>query len=592
MEDLPDGVSGLATRLEALERRVFALEHPAPMSAAVPNAVVDECVIHERVIHEHVINHAVRDEPMVPAGTSAGRPASGAAGMLSILGRALLGIAGAYLLRALAESDVLPKIAIAAVAIVYALAWLVWATRAKSGELMASTIYSCTSAVILVPMLWELTLRFHVLSEAVIAGVIAFFVIAGSVMSRRRNVVSVAWIANLVGAVLSLALSVATRQMIPFIGVLLLMTLIHEYDQLRGRAMGARIVASLAADLAIWASIFIYAGQQSTRTSYPQLSSGMLIGPAVILFLISGAGVLYSCAFAGKQISVFEIVQVTTAFLLASCAAIWFGPRVNIAVIGVLCLILSGAGYWLVLRRLKENQRNLLVFATWSGALMVAGSAMALPAKVMPPWLGCWAVAAAWAGAKPARLQLQAHALVFLLVAAAGSGMLVWMAGQLAGPEPETAAPLVYFAMACAVVCYALTARAIEPGWRSGATVAAFAALTLGAMIAIAVQGLTALLALEAVPEAHHLAFIRTLAVCLAAVSLAFSGAHWGRAELTKIGYAVLVLLVLKLAVEDLRHGRLTFIAASIFLFAITLIAVPRAAKMKPARRPGVSKPA
>jgi hypothetical protein len=46
--------------------------------------------------------------------------------------------------------------------------------------------------------------------------------------------------------------------------------------------------------------------------------------------------------------------------------------------------------------------------------------------------------------------------------------------------------------------------------------------------------------------------------------------------ELTRIGYAALVLVAAKLIVEDLRLGHLEFTAASIFLFAITLIAVPR----------------
>jgi hypothetical protein len=66
----------------------------------------------------------------------------------------------------------------------------------------------------------------------------------------------------------------------------------------------------------------------------------------------------------------------------------------------------------------------------------------------------------------------------------------------------------------------------------------------------------------------------------LAALALAYSGAHWRRMELTRIGYATLVLAAAKLVLEDLRHGHLEFIAASIFLFAVTLMAVPRLARM------------
>ncbi len=115
-----------------------------------------------------------------------------------------------------------------------------------------------------------------------------------------------------------------------------------------------------------------------------------------------------------------------------------------------------------------------------------------------------------------------------------------------------------------------------------------FAVLATSAVTALVVQGLTGLVALRVIPGAHHMAFIRTLTICMATIGLAFGGAQWGRAELTKIGYAALGLLAVKLALEDLRHGRLAFIAASIFLFAITLIIVPRVGKVSRLRMTSV----
>jgi len=81
-------------------------------------------------------------------------------------------------------------------------------------------------------------------------------------------------------------------------------------------------------------------------------------------------------------------------------------------------------------------------------------------------------------------------------------------------------------------------------------------------------------------PGPQHLAFLRTLTLCAAALALAFSGSHWRRKELTRMGYATLALVAVKLVFEDLRLGHLEFIAASIFLFAVTLIAVPHIARM------------
>ena len=103
-----------------------------------------------------------------------------AGSLFPVLGKAMLGIAGAYLLRAVAESSSLPKTAVAAAGIAYALGWLVWAARTRGGARFASAIYACTSALILAPMLWELTLRFNVLPAAVAAGVLCGFVVAAS----------------------------------------------------------------------------------------------------------------------------------------------------------------------------------------------------------------------------------------------------------------------------------------------------------------------------------------------------------------------------------------------------------------------------
>ena len=89
-------------------------------------------------------------------------------------------------------------------------------------------------------------------------------------------------------------------------------------------------------------------------------------------------------------------------------------------------------------------------------------------------------------------------------------------------------------------------------------------------------------MALWRTPEAHHLAFIRTLTLCAAALALAYGGAHWRRVELTRLGYALLVLVAVKLVLEDLRHGHLEFVAASTFVFALTLFAVPWLARIGP----------
>jgi predicted tellurium resistance membrane protein TerC len=49
---------------------------------------------------------------------------------------------------------------------------------------------------------------------------------------------------------------------------------------------------------------------------------------------------------------------------------------------------------------------------------------------------------------------------------------------------------------------------------------------------------------------------------------------------MTRMAYVALAFVAAKLLFEDLRHGHMEFTAGSIFLFAITLIAVPRLVRM------------
>jgi hypothetical protein len=561
MGDLPDELNRLLARLETLERRVYVLEHPAGASSALPV-----------------------QEPSSSPVAQAGEQLSGSltGGAFSVLGKAMLGIAGAYLLRAVAESSSLPKLAVAAVAIVYAIAWLVWASRVKAGNWLAATTYACTSALILAPMLWELTLRFKVLPAPVTAGVVCGFVIAASALAWKHDLAPMLWVANVTGVAIALSLSIVSHQLTPFIAVLLLMVLICEYGAGRALETGVRVLVALAADVVIWALIYIYSSPQSTRADYPLIGTATLLAPGLALFLILGVSLIYRTVLKKRRITVFETIQTMIAFLLAACSLIYFGPPASATALGMFCVALSGASYaaaFVHFDRAAEG-RNYRVFATWSAALFLAGSLLCLPTLLQAPWLSAAAVAATFAGARLRRLALELHGVVFLLAAATISGLLNHIFGDLGGTHPGAPGFGIYLVSACTVLCYAATKPCQEESWRQQVLSIVFASLAIGAASALLVDGLLGLVALRVIPGAHHLAFIRTFTLCAAAIALAFSGPHWRRMELTRIGYATLALLAVKLVLEDLRNGHLEFIAASIFLFAITLIMVPRVARL------------
>src|ERR1039458_4242619 len=98
-------------------------------------------------------------------------------GMLPVVGRALLGLAGAYLLRALTESGTLTVEAGIGAGIVYALLWLFRAARSPATERLKTAFDSLPAVLILCPLLWEGTIRFHAIGAWTAACVLLAFAI-------------------------------------------------------------------------------------------------------------------------------------------------------------------------------------------------------------------------------------------------------------------------------------------------------------------------------------------------------------------------------------------------------------------------------
>jgi hypothetical protein len=142
-------------------------------------------------------------------------------GTVPVIGKAVLGIAGAYLLRAIAESGSVPKLPVLMVAIVYAALWMVWAVRAHTSSLFASVTYGVTSALILSPLLWEATVRFQTLSSTFTALVLVGFVVLAIALAWERDLQVIPWVATLATVITAVALIIETRDLVPLTAALL-----------------------------------------------------------------------------------------------------------------------------------------------------------------------------------------------------------------------------------------------------------------------------------------------------------------------------------------------------------------------------------
>ncbi len=555
MNDLADAVEHLTQRIEALERRISALEQPSRPQPLPPALTAT-----------------------LPSRTIPRAALSPGGGVLSILGKAMLCIAGAYVLRALAESSAIPHTPVIVVAIAYAFVWLLPATRSRSESWFVSFAWAATSAVILVPMLWELTLRFGLLPDLLTAGILALFVVAASVLAWKHNFQAVSWIADTAASLAALVLAIATHNPAPFIGALLIMLIAGEIAAACGRAAQVRFLVAGAADLALFAAIWIYASPASSRAEYHPVPTALLLALAPSLLFIHAVSATVQTLLQRRAISVFETTQALIALLLSiwTVLVFWSGP--GAALLGGLCLIGSAAGYLLTFLRFDRTHatRNYHVYATGSFVLFFAGCFLSLHSPTLPFCLALFAVAATVLGARASRRTLELHGLLALSAAGTASGLFVWELHAIAGSFPVSPSWILLAVSTAAILGYAALAGSRGERWWPQSLRLVSGLLAVASAASLILWVLVRLTATGNAPAAEHLALIRTLTVCAFALALAWSGARWQNLERVSLAWAAVVFVAFKLVFEDLRHGHLEFTAASIFCFAVTLLLVPR----------------
>ncbi len=579
MNDLSEDIERLHKDLRALEQHLEALDHRLERVESRVGAPDDPAIARWPDPSTNV-------EATVSTLTSAVESSAQAGSLFPVLGKALLGIAGAYVLRAIEESSPVPRLIVAVAGILYAFLWLIGAARVRKEPRVTSSIYAGTAALILAPMLWELTLRFNVLSPAVAAVVVCAFALAAFVLcihapASERALKPVVRVTSFAAAALALALAIASHTLLPFVVVLLLLTAACEFVPGCDRLPDVAALFALAADALIWCLIYVYFAGPAAHEEFPALTRGALLVPGLTIFVVFAVSAGVKTVLRARQITAFDTLQTILAFLLAAVTLADFAQPYGLAILGVACLVLSAAGYatvFTVFARAPEV-RNMNVFAAWSTALLLAGSFLCLPRFASLAVFAAAALASTWLSRQERWASFAFYGMMLLLAASAASGLLTFLADALAGTPGGASAPGVWSIAMCAVMCYAIAPPREVAGWIQTILRLGFAALAAGVVMALFFDGLVALTSLRVIPGAHHLALIRTIVLCAAALALVFGGARWLRRELTWLGYTALVLVAVKLVAEDMRHGHLAYVAASIFLIAFTLIAAPRAAR-------------
>lgn len=499
-------------------------------------------------------------------------------GAVAIVGRAVLGIAGAYLLRAVAESSIVPSSPVLFAAVLYACGWMFWAARAASTNRFASATYAVTSAMILSPLVWESTIRLKVLSPALASVALVAFVSLSLILAWRRELQLIPWIATLSSVFIAVALIIQTNDLVPFTAALLAVALATEANACLGRRLTLRAIPALAADFGVWLLVSILASSEPVPEAYSP-AAPMTITTLCFLLLVIYCGSIAIRSFAFcHRMTVFEIVQAVLACGLASLGVMRATHNAIAPVLGVLFLLFAAVCYWSALSRFsrEDDTRNRRVSTNWAAALLLSGSLLLFPAKLQIPFLCVVATTLTWVYTRWRKLSLGIHASFYLGAAAAVSPLPIYVAGALANTIPTAPDRLMLVVTVTAALCCTVGWNIAEDNrtrrllWAVPAAIVGF----VGA--ALAVAAIVWLAAGRMELAASTLSVIRTIVNCFLSLAFAFLGSRGERIELIWLAYASVAFGTLKLLFEDLRFGNATSLVISLLFYGLILILLPR----------------
>ena len=509
--------------------------------------------------------------------------------LLPILGRGLLGLAGAYLLRALTESGTLtPKTGIG-IGLLYAMLWLVLAARTPSAHKLETAIHSLTSVLVLSPLLWEATLRFHAISTWAAGWLLLAFTLFGLTVSWKKHLLIVATFATLTGLGVSAALLVATHDAVPFTIVFLAIAAAVEVSACLNHWLSERWLAASAADLAVLLATWLVTNERGVPEAWASITHPALLAVQVALLAIYLGSTGFRTLFRGTTFTGFETAQCALAFAISVGGGLRLSsqdPYIAPAM-AVLALVCAAACYgigFLLLDRGGPHGRNFYTYSTFAILLAVAGSRILVSGLAASALWSLLAVAGLWGGGFFGRLTLQVHGAIYLLLGVISSGALGQATGFVMGDTPMASAGqlALWTAILAAAICYALSNRSSVASHPLRLALAGTVGWLAAGIVAGALTGGYHLVFGESASHAYC-ATLRTGVLSAAALLLAWAGSRANKLELSHLIYPAMLLGAYRLVAIDLHQDRNPALFLSLVLYGSALITLPKIRSAKPA---------
>ncbi len=495
---------------------------------------------------------------------------------LAVLGRALLGLAGAYLLRAFTESGTLPHGAGIAAGLIYAIGWMVAAARTPAEERLRTGLHSLTSVLVLSPLLWEATLRFHAISTWTAGGILLVFTLCGLAVSWKKNVLILATIVTLAGVGTSAALLMATYDVLPFTFVLLAIAAAVEASACLDHWLHERWLAACAADLSVLLATWLATREYGLPPDYAPIPHAALLSALVSLLAVYLFSTIVRTLLRGFTFTWFETAQcaVAMAITVGGCLRLSAeDPRLG-PLVGGLALAGAAACYLVSFARLDRGgppSRNLITYSTFAILLVLAGARILLSGDSASL---CWcalSLACLASAHFSGRFTLQVHGAIYLLLGLFGSGALSQAGHSLLGTatEPERAWLTALGMAVCAaglIICRQAVLRLAFAG--------GLAWLSAGLAAAASTAGYHAIFGAGA--SHAYCATLRTSVLAIGALIAAWAGTRRRDKAFARLIYPLMLLGAYRLVAYDMHVEQKAASVISLLVYGAALILLPR----------------
>lgn len=523
-------------------------------------------------------------ESVLKAGEESGVEAVLRGLTLALVGRTLLVLAGAFLLRALTESGAVPVWLGVTLGFAYAGTWIVMAYRVGRDEALrpSAGLHGVAAMMIGFPLLVEAATRFALLTPVLAAVVLTGLCGVALAVATRRDNEPLAVFITFGALPTAVALAMMTGHLAPVIVFLVLLgvaTLWLGYvlDWPHSRWPVAVVVDVMLVMMALR----VVRGSGVERP-------GAALAVLILFMALYLASIAVRTLVLNRQVVAFEIAQTTALVAVGLGGASYVAAAADsgAAALGIASIVLGIAAYAVAFTFVERHQRitaNFYFYTSVAIVFVLGGTTFLLPRGALP---FAWAALAVLVGVLSRsyrRLTLAAHAAAYAVCGALASG-LPRQAAEATLESSDIAwstATLESIVLVAAMGITAWLTGSPAPASRTrvervprlllvAALAVASASVVIGWLVPVAagVPGVNA--------SAGAVATVRTAVLVGGVLLLAWIGRSDSWLEARWLAYPALVAIGLKMVLEDLPRSRPATLFLAFGLYGIALILVPR----------------